>query len=816
MAPGLLFGAAMKTAAILTVALIAGCGVPDETSSEQPVTLQTNYALGKPTSQQSTGYGGDPSRAVDGNTSGVWANNSVTHTNLGHQPWWQVDLLQGRYIDTINVFGRTDPCCTSRLANYWVMVSASPFASTDLATTLADPNVQKQYVLGGSQLPVQSFSFGTIGRYVRVQLSGDDYLSLAEVQVLDRSYDIAGPPSVATHTTWTPTGVVTPSTAFAMLQVGNSLRTYERSSAGLLQESIDFGPAHDVPGSPPLTTDGISAANDPAQGGHTYVVGRHVDGNAVVGDLDPATGAWTWRELWGADSAPAIAVACGNLYVASRYYQTLYMYERPLASPTAWSIATSYTGVRTPPAIASQPGGDVGVAWIGTDNWIRFARGSCAAGGAMSGAVSPGGTSYSSTRVGLGQYGKLFGLAVQGTDNMPYFAMQSLDASGNPVWHGFEAVDRGVAMIESPTVQMFRGLFFIAARDTQNQMRYWVRNPNFLTKLGGQIAWTGGNIVSGYGTGATPPAFAVRGTHALSDNYGYGENIEAELYVATKGIGDQQLYALNFGRFATWDVMSGIFNISFNTSFEANGVDPRVTPNFPEFLPGFMQMPASDWWSWSHSSYCNGSIATTILMSTNYQSGWEKEGCTVFNANDGRSFQMPALLSEATQYPAWTLWEENGHILQNAVPGFKQQPGWAVNFTPLTPKSCTSSSDCGGALCAYGCQGGCNSGAEPYANQLVCQNRGFGFGQVRPMGYVDWYDVTDPEHSFLDFVEWYRWWGDELRLMRDQDLAEGNTMLRDKYAWVKAYYFGGVEFNGSHGAQSSGSRSAASYGMPLQ
>src|SRR4051812_10353384 len=104
-APRLLFGAAMNITAFLAAAVVAvvplACSTSDDDpSSEQAVTITTNYALGKPTSQSSTGYGGDPSRAVDGNTSGVWTNNSVTHTNFGHQPWWQVDLLQARWIDT--------------------------------------------------------------------------------------------------------------------------------------------------------------------------------------------------------------------------------------------------------------------------------------------------------------------------------------------------------------------------------------------------------------------------------------------------------------------------------------------------------------------------------------------------------------------------------------------------------------------------------------------------------------------------------------------------------------------------------------------
>jgi hypothetical protein len=808
----------------LLCAQTVGCVSQDETvtSSAEGLTLITNYALGKPTTQSTTAFGGDSSRAVDGNTSGVWANNSVTHTDLQSHSWWQVDLLQARFIDTINVFGRTDPCCTSRLANYWVLASPSPFASTDLSTTLADPKVTKRYVLGGSQLPAQSITVGVVARYVRVQLSGEDYLSLAEVQVLDQPNVIPGPDQIAGKTSWTPTGVVTSSNAFALAEVGDSLRSYQRGADGLLQESIDFGTPHDVAGSPQITSDGVSAVTDPASGGHTFVVARAADGDVVVVDLDPVTGSSTWRELWATDGPPSVAVACGKVYVAIRNRQALNVFTRPLGT-LDWSVPNYYQFARTPPMLAAGAGGDIGLAWIGTDNWIRFARGTCATGGTLGGAVTPGGTSFSSTRVGLASYGNLFGLAVQGTDNLPYFALQRRDASGNPVWAGFESIDSAVAMIESPTVVIYRGLIFMAGRDSLNQLRYWVRDPNFLARISGQVGWTGGRIVSGWGTGATPPALSLRGTRQLCDNYGYCETVPAELYVATKGIGDQQIYALNFGRFATWDILNGMFGIQFNTHFEGNDIDPRLTGNFPDFLPGFLQAPSGYWWSLSHPTQCNGTLPLTILLSTNWATGWTKAGCGTFYGDDGRSFAMPASLQNANQYGPWTLWEELGHQLQAAVPNFKNQPGWQVNFTNLKPKTCNTAAECGGGFCALGCIAGtdgsatCPWGSEPYTTQRVCQNAGFGQALVRPAGFVDWYDVTMDEHSFLDFVEWYRWWGDELRAMRDQDLAQGNTMLRDKYAWVKAFYYGGVEFGGSHANMANGgSRASGAYGMPLQ
>ena len=44
-----------------------------------------NLALGKGTSQSSTEYGGNSERAVDGNISGEFSQNSVTHTSYQEQ-----------------------------------------------------------------------------------------------------------------------------------------------------------------------------------------------------------------------------------------------------------------------------------------------------------------------------------------------------------------------------------------------------------------------------------------------------------------------------------------------------------------------------------------------------------------------------------------------------------------------------------------------------------------------------------------------------------------------------------------------------------
>ena len=141
---------------------------------------------GKATTQSSTDYSGVSGRAVDGNTSGVWADNSVTHTNGAgeNQPWWQVDLGQSFLISQINLWNRTD-CCTDRLQNFYVFSSNNDMTGKTLAQLLVDPTVKSTQVtsLNGATNLNLKMGDNVQGRYVRVQLSGTNILSLAEVQV---------------------------------------------------------------------------------------------------------------------------------------------------------------------------------------------------------------------------------------------------------------------------------------------------------------------------------------------------------------------------------------------------------------------------------------------------------------------------------------------------------------------------------------------------------------------------------------------------------------------------------------------------------
>jgi hypothetical protein len=142
---------------------------------------RVNLAQGKTASQSSTfSPQGSPSAGVDGNTDGNYNNGSVTVTNSDAQAWWQVDLGSSQAIEDVQLWNRTD-CCANRLTDFWVLVSDQPMPAS-LAAAKAQAGVSSYH------FPNQSGNTTDVrirrtGRYVRVQLTGTNFLSLAEVQV---------------------------------------------------------------------------------------------------------------------------------------------------------------------------------------------------------------------------------------------------------------------------------------------------------------------------------------------------------------------------------------------------------------------------------------------------------------------------------------------------------------------------------------------------------------------------------------------------------------------------------------------------------
>jgi hypothetical protein len=163
----------------LGIAPLAGCAADstqdegiddfdDEVVQEATSAIVTqNLALGRPTSQSTTAVGGVSSRAVDGNTNGHWDNGSVTHTDA--HGWWQVDLESVQPVGNVVLWNRTD-CCAERLNNFELVVSSDGINWQSYPY----PAVAGQRV---------GFTVNRAARYVRVQLNGNEPLSLAEVQV---------------------------------------------------------------------------------------------------------------------------------------------------------------------------------------------------------------------------------------------------------------------------------------------------------------------------------------------------------------------------------------------------------------------------------------------------------------------------------------------------------------------------------------------------------------------------------------------------------------------------------------------------------
>ena len=166
--------------------------------ASEPQTTTTNLSLGRIATQSSTSHNGVASRAVDGDTNGTYRDQSVTHTSNSNQPWWQVDLGQNALVDSVELFNRTDSCCTSRLSNFYLMISPEPFANRSLDELLSDTSIARSFHTSLSTSSINVNFNDAPGRYVRVQLQDANVvLSLAEVQVVGRISDDEEEPAIS-------------------------------------------------------------------------------------------------------------------------------------------------------------------------------------------------------------------------------------------------------------------------------------------------------------------------------------------------------------------------------------------------------------------------------------------------------------------------------------------------------------------------------------------------------------------------------------------------------------------------------------------
>ena len=113
-----------------------------------------NIARAGKATQSTTGYGGLPGYAIDGNRSGAWADKTISHTTQQADPWLEVDLKGEHVIESIGLWGRQD-CCPERLSDFTVEVldasrqvvwSQSGNPSPDNAGRILKPSPAETYV----------------------------------------------------------------------------------------------------------------------------------------------------------------------------------------------------------------------------------------------------------------------------------------------------------------------------------------------------------------------------------------------------------------------------------------------------------------------------------------------------------------------------------------------------------------------------------------------------------------------------------------------------------------------------------------------
>lgn len=138
---------------------------------------QQNISLNKPSKQSSTlgnveGYSAQ--YANDGILQTL-GGGTIACTEKEQNPWWEVDLGATYSITSIKLHNRTN-CCPERLGGFTILVSDQAFTENKGGTTF----VANQPAPDGAK----SYAGNATGRYVRIFLNGNSYLSIPEIQVL--------------------------------------------------------------------------------------------------------------------------------------------------------------------------------------------------------------------------------------------------------------------------------------------------------------------------------------------------------------------------------------------------------------------------------------------------------------------------------------------------------------------------------------------------------------------------------------------------------------------------------------------------------
>jgi mono/diheme cytochrome c family protein len=111
-----------------------------------------NVARQGSATQSSTDFDGAAGKAIDGNTEGeFYKANSVTHTRVENDPWWEVNLKAAKSIDKIVIWNRTDGGLQGRLAGARVQVLNESRQVSWEETIASPPESHRELLPGGGR-----------------------------------------------------------------------------------------------------------------------------------------------------------------------------------------------------------------------------------------------------------------------------------------------------------------------------------------------------------------------------------------------------------------------------------------------------------------------------------------------------------------------------------------------------------------------------------------------------------------------------------------------------------------------------------------
>jgi hypothetical protein len=134
-----------------------------------------NLALGKYAWQSSTFYGGDPSRAVDGNTDGNFWNNSVSLTSYDAGAYWAVYLGGEHEVRSVDIYNRTD-WGMEVLSHFKVLAWNDATGVWDAVADYSGFDTTNRDLVHVAFEPVRT-------SFIMVQKTDANHLQLAEVRV---------------------------------------------------------------------------------------------------------------------------------------------------------------------------------------------------------------------------------------------------------------------------------------------------------------------------------------------------------------------------------------------------------------------------------------------------------------------------------------------------------------------------------------------------------------------------------------------------------------------------------------------------------